>query len=90
MERNCVYMLSGKDVNKDQAYTAARCDYNENNAIQFVCQSNFKSFFNKFNFYLLEPRTRNRCGTGGNGGNTDAAQSVCISAILALALTFLH
>merc|ERR1711953_75241 len=46
MERNCVYMLSGKDTDMAKSYTAARCDFNENNAIQFVCQ---------------KPRTQNRC-----------------------------
>ena len=42
MERNCVYMRAGTDYDKNDAYFAARCDYNENSQIGFVCQSNFK------------------------------------------------
>jgi len=68
-------MISGKDQDENKAYTAARCDYNENNAIQFVCQ---------------KPRSENRCGTGDNGGNGGSAESFFISGILALALAFLH
>ncbi|CAG5102829.1 Oidioi.mRNA.OKI2018_I69.chr1.g486.t1.cds [Oikopleura dioica] len=52
-ERRCVYMRAGHEYDKNKAYFASRCDYNENSAIGFVCQ---------------KKRVKSRCGENNGGG----------------------